>query len=68
MPDVQETDVNDHVTVSLKGNSVIIYSCIKGVIVVWDFITDTVASWSVREHGSRDKVRYLFSSTTGESG
>lgn len=42
---------------SLFGNRAVIYTReTKGIVIVWDFIADTVASWSITNPSFFDQV------------
>ena len=55
--DLQE---EEDLTYSLNGNRAIIYDREKGTVIVWDFIANTVASWTIHDVGYGDEVCYIF--------
>ncbi|KAF8800135.1 hypothetical protein BYT27DRAFT_7217271 [Phlegmacium glaucopus] len=43
-------------TYSLNGNTVVIYSPLEGTVILWDFIVNTAASWSISNPSFNDEV------------
>lgn len=44
---------------SLNGNRVVIHGRKNGIVIIWDFIANTVASWSISDPSPTDEVCFV---------
>ncbi|KAF8800153.1 hypothetical protein BYT27DRAFT_6845514 [Phlegmacium glaucopus] len=55
--------VQEYATYSLNGNTVVIYNRAVGTAIVWDFIANTAASWSISNPSFNDEVIKITETT-----